>query len=237
MNTGPTVVIHQPEYFPWLGFLDKALHADVFVLLDNVQFDRSSQQHRAKIIGANGPLWLTIPFVHRFPRRIDEAAFAHVRWPAKHWKSIQASYGRAPGFRDAAPQLEAYFTKPRRSLVEASLDAVDLLFEAFGVRPPRVVRASELAARGEKGELVVAICRELDARRYLSGRSGAGYLERDALARSGVELVVQRFAMPAYPRQREIAGDEARGISALDAWLNLGAAARRLFRREERISA
>ena len=72
-----------------------------------MQFDRSSQQHRAKIIGANGPLWLTIPFVHRFPQRIDEVTFAHARWPAKHWKSIQAAYGRAPGFRDAAPQLEA----------------------------------------------------------------------------------------------------------------------------------
>ena len=99
------------------------------------------------------------------------------------------------------------------------------------------MRASELAARGEKGDLVVAICRELGAGRYLSGRSGAGYLDQDALAGFGVELVVQRFTMPAYPRQRDIAGDEARGISALDAWLNLGAAAPGLFRGEERISA
>ena len=29
---------HQPQYLPWLGFFDKLDRADVFVLLDNVQF-------------------------------------------------------------------------------------------------------------------------------------------------------------------------------------------------------
>jgi hypothetical protein len=91
-----TVVIHQPEYFPWLGFLDKARQADVLVLLDSVQFDRSSLQHRAKIVGANGPLWLTMPYVHRFPQRIDEVELAADRWSVKHQKSVQACYGRAP---------------------------------------------------------------------------------------------------------------------------------------------
>ena len=50
-----TIAIHQPEYFPWLGFLDKSRQVDAFVLLDNVQFDRSSLQHRAKVLGPNDP--------------------------------------------------------------------------------------------------------------------------------------------------------------------------------------
>src|SRR5688572_16072809 len=96
------VAIHQPEYFPWLGFLDKARRADVLVFLDSVQFDRSSLQHRAKVAGANGVFWLTIPFIHRHPQRIDELAFADPRWAVKHWKSLQAAYRRAPGWSAAA---------------------------------------------------------------------------------------------------------------------------------------
>ena len=46
------------------------------------------------------------------------------------------------------------------------------------MKRPRVVRASALAATGQKGDLVLAICRELGAKVYLSGKTGATYLDR-----------------------------------------------------------
>lgn len=217
-----TVAIHQPEYFPWLGFVDKARRVDVLVLLDTVQFDRSSLQHRARVLGPNGPVWLTIPFVHRFPQRIDEVAIAEDRYRTKHWKSLQACYGRAPGFAGAAPPLEAFFGEHRARLVDVSVESVRIVLGAFEVKVPRVVRASELEARGEKGELVMAICRELGAARYLSGRTGATYLDASAFDAAGIELVVQRFTPPPYPHLRPVTPEELGGVSALDAWFNLG---------------
>ena len=218
---GPTVAIHQPEYFPWPGYLAKARRADVFVLFDQVQFDRSSLQHRAKI--ANGPdlVWLTIPFVHRFPQRIDELAFADARWAQKHWKSLRACYGRAPGWPAASAALEAFFAASHARVVDAVVASVTLLFAAFGVTTP-VVRASSLPVTGDKGELVLGICRHLGAGRYLSGATGASYLDSAAFAAAGIELTVARYTPPAYPRRQPAA---IPGLSALDAWLELGAGA------------
>jgi hypothetical protein len=213
------VAIHQPEYFPWLGFLDKARRADVLVLLDNVQFDRSSLQHRAKVAGANGVFWLTIPFIHRHPQRIDELSFADDRWAPRHWKSLQSAYGRAPGWRGAAAALEAFFGRAWTRVVDATCASIDLLFDAFSARPARVVRASELAIPGEKGELVLAICRSLGATVYLSGRTGATYLDRAAFAAAGIDIQVQSFTPPEIPRPHPLAPEEQRGLSALDAWL------------------
>ena len=34
------VCILQPGYFPWLGYFDQAKMADVFVLYDDIQFDK-----------------------------------------------------------------------------------------------------------------------------------------------------------------------------------------------------
>ena len=34
------VAIHQPLYFPWLGYLDRMARSDLFVVLDHVQFER-----------------------------------------------------------------------------------------------------------------------------------------------------------------------------------------------------
>ncbi len=223
------IAIHQPEYFPWLGFVDKARRVDALVLLDHVQFDRSSLQHRAKVAGPNGLVWLTIPFVHRFPQRIDEVAFSDDRWRVKHWKTLQACYGRAPGWAAAASALEPFFGRTHARLVDATIDSVELVLAAFGAAP-RLLRSSTLAVAGDKADLVLDCCRALGATAYVSGRTGAAYLEpaRDRFAAAGVAIEVQSFAVPDYPRARPLP-DDARGLSALDAWCQLGDRARTLL--------
>lgn len=218
------IAIHQPEYFPWPGFLDKARRADAFVLLDNVQFDRSSLQHRTKVAGANGTHWMTIPFVHKFPQQIDEVAFVDDRWRAKHWKSLVADYARAAGWKTAAAALEPFYAAQYAAVVDVAIASINVLRDAFGVTTP-MIRASTLAARGEKGTLVLAICRELGAKTYLSGRTGATYLDHARFADNGVAIEVQSFRPRPYARTRELADDDALGLSALDAWVHLGGSA------------
>ena len=229
-----TVAIHQPEYFPWPGFLDKARRADVLVLLDDVQFDRASLQHRAKVAAQSGLAWMTLPFVHRFPQRIDEVELADDRWRAKHWKTLEACYGRAAGFGEAAPRLRAFFDRPAARLVDVTIPSVELLLAAFGVAA-RVLRASALVLRqaqderrGQKSDRLLAICQALGARRYLSGRTGAAYLDAEAFARADVSIEIQSFQLPTYPRHRALPED-TRGLSALDAWLCLGTRASSLL--------
>jgi hypothetical protein len=223
-----TIAIHQPEYFPWLGFMDKARQVDTLVLLDSVQFDRSSLQNRAKVLGPNGLVWLTIPFRHKYPQRIDEVAFSDTRWASKHWKSLQAAYGKAKGFAAASSRLERYFAAEYPLLAEATIASTLLLLDVYGVTPKTVVRSSELGCAGDKADLVLDICRKTGATRYVSGRTGASYLAESEFGTSGIELVVQSFAVPAYPRRRSVE-EEPGGLSALDAWLELGDSCRDLL--------
>jgi hypothetical protein len=215
------VAIHQPEYLPWLGYLDKARSVDLFVILDNVQFDRSSLQHRARVIGANGPHWLTIPFRHRFPQTIDEVEFVDDRWRSKHWKSLVANYAKAPGWESAAQRLEGFYGGEFGRPVDATSSSVGLLLGAFGVTTP-TRRASALAAVGEKEDLVLSICAELEATTYVSGRTGAEYLDRARFEAHGIELEVRSFTPTPYRRITAIEAESVPGLSAVDAWVHLG---------------
>jgi hypothetical protein len=152
---------------------------------------------------------------------------ADARFPTKHWKTLVSCYGRAAGWAAAAPVLEKFFVGAPAALLDASIPSVELMLAAFGVTT-RVVRASALGARGDKAALVLAICRELGATRYVSGRTGASYLDAAEFRAAGIEIVVQSFVPPAYPRTRPLPED-APGLSALDAWLHLGAEAPRLL--------
>ena len=57
--------IHQPHFLPWLGYLHRMACADVFVLLDHVQFERRNYQNRTMIRLDGEPRWLTVPVLQR----------------------------------------------------------------------------------------------------------------------------------------------------------------------------
>jgi hypothetical protein len=221
MTAMRTVAIHQPEYFPWLGYLEKIRRCDVFVLLDSVQFDRSSLQQRARVMGASAPVWMSIPFVHRFPQRIDQVLIAEDTWREKHRKTLQSCYGRTPGYATVGPPVEAYLGRPYERLVDATVSSLELLLEAFGLAgKTEMVRASSLPVTGARSDLVLGICQHLGATRYLSGKTGATYLDAGVFGRAGIEIEVQSYTVPDYPGRPTL--PEGQALSALDAWFQLG---------------
>ena len=56
-----TVMISQPMYFPWVGFIAQMALADVMIWLDDVQFSKGSFTNRIQVKTAAGPKWMSIP--------------------------------------------------------------------------------------------------------------------------------------------------------------------------------
>ncbi len=48
--------IHQPHYFPWLGYFDKMAKADLFVFMDEVQLEDRSYMLRNRFLRKDGEL-------------------------------------------------------------------------------------------------------------------------------------------------------------------------------------
>jgi hypothetical protein len=91
------VSVHQPQYLPWLGYFDKIDRADVFVLLDTVQYKKNEWQNRNRIKTAQGPQWLTVPVTYRYPQRICEVGVnGRERWQHRQRQALATNYRRAP---------------------------------------------------------------------------------------------------------------------------------------------
>ena len=46
--------IHQPQYLPWIHYFVKIQKCDIFILLDNGNYQKNGLQNRNQIKGING---------------------------------------------------------------------------------------------------------------------------------------------------------------------------------------
>lgn len=207
---------------PWLGFFEKLLRADVFVMLDDVQFSKGDFQNRNRVKGREGAQWLTVPVAHRFGRKINEVEVAGDAWRAKHWKTLRSCYSRAAHFEEFAGEFEEFYARPWAKLSELNVEAIRMLARAFGVEKSFVF-SSALGAGGQKSELVLNICKAVGASRYYSGRAGSTYLDADAFRREGIEIVVQEFEHPTYEQLFMKEQGFVPNLSAVDLLFNRGA--------------
>src|SRR3990172_3654025 len=94
-----TVAISQPTYLPWPGYFCLIKHADAYVLLDHVQFEKNSWQSRNRIKGPKGPMWLTVPTHHNGLKAIKEIEIDNTQaWAKKHLLALKTCYCKAPYF-------------------------------------------------------------------------------------------------------------------------------------------
>ena len=191
---------HQPVYLPWLGLFHKIAVADLFVIFDIVPYSRKMFYNRNRIMGPNGPIMLSVPV--RFSRN-DVRLHSEVEldnsqpWRKKHWRSIVSFYEKFPHFATYAGPLEAIYEGDWRRLVDLNEALLAQLMAFLKIETP-VVRASGYDFQGQKSDLVLDMCRQLNADAYLFGALGRNYADLDAFAAGGVAPLFQDYRHPEY---------------------------------------
>lgn len=227
-----TIAILQPGYVPWLGFFDQVLRSDVFVIYDDVQFDKQGWRNRNRIKSANGVQWLTVPVLHRgrSAQLIPEVEINNsVPWGRKHLAAIRQCYAKAPFLDQYATEIEQVLAGPWTHLIDLDREFVGRMCSWLGVRG-ELVRSSELGIRGDRTERLVKICKALEASRYLTGDAARSYLDPTEFEKNGIRVEFQNYQHPTYP---QLHGDFVPYLSALDLLLNCGDESARILRGEQ----
>jgi hypothetical protein len=208
------ISIMQPTYVPWLGYFDLIDQSDMFVFLDDVQFEKQSWQQRNRIKTNNGWIWLTIPVIQKFGQKISETRINYAKkWNEKHLKSICYNYHTAAFYDSLNDRLEEIYTTPYEFLIDFNMTIIRWFCEELGMHP-QFIRSSELSVAGTKTERLLNICQDLHADTYLSPMGSSTYIEKNNLFHdSGIILKYQHFKHPQYS---QLWGDFIPYLSALD---------------------
>jgi hypothetical protein len=221
------VAAHQPHYLPWLGYLAKLASCELFVVMDDLQYEAQNFQNRNRIKVNNGAAWLTVPLVRGAQNErirdkvIHDRQSAKEHWQRRSWETLCVHYGACRWFGHYARELQEVYTRRWRTLLELQLHLLELHRGWFGLRTP-VLLASSLGLSGARTTRILDLCRAVGADVYLSG-SGAStaYLDTELLASAEVRVAWQQYHHPAYPQRYPGLGFVPR-LAAIDLLLNCG---------------
>lgn len=192
---GLICAIHQPNFFPRLSTLAKLYAADVWVILDNVQFARRDYQHRCYLPAAAAnlpPRWLTVPV--RLPGGRDtlirDVRVADPALAARHVEELIPQYFRAAPYHAELRDVLAPAAGMIRSggtLAGASTQTVTVMLRALGWRGT-IVRSSDFAVSSGRSGRLADLAAQVGAATYLCGTGGRRYLDLAPFAQRGVHV-------------------------------------------------
>jgi hypothetical protein len=199
-----TCVISQPRFFPGLHYLHRMMTADVFVILDSVQFNPRHEENRTKLRTPGGEEWLTVPMRRTSREQLIQDTYldSNQTWQRKAMKTIQHLYGKAPHYEAHAPEINRILETPFETLMQLDHASWEPALRLLGVTC-RFLRSSELPVSGKGPRLLLDICRHVGADTYLSGMFGREYLDTDEFAREGVSVLFHEYTYRPYPQRFE----------------------------------
>jgi hypothetical protein len=215
----------QPTFLPWQGYFGVVAAAEVFVVLDDFQFQRHSFHQRNRIRLADGTeSWISLPVAHpadgEFPTLAEAVPLVDAKWRRRLKLTLDQSYGRAAHHGTLRGFVDEWIDAPWTSVADMNIAFIRLVAGWLGFEP-QWRRSSEIGATGQRSERVLDLLRRTRARTYLCARGSFGYMAEDGeFPVDGIEVLFQDFAPHPYAQRRT---DEfVSHLSVLDALFEVG---------------
>lgn len=221
INGQRTAVILQPSYLPWLGYVAQMQRCDVFVVYDDVQYDKHSWRNRNRIKTPQGIQWLTVPVLCKgkdWPTNREIKIDKATDWRKKHLFSIRQNYAKAPYFSHYIGAFEKLYSCHWDFLIDLNMAFLHTLCEMLGLER-EIIFSSKLNVEGKTVERLIAICQHLGANVFYEGAAGRNYIDESLFIQAGIRLEYQDYQHKVYP---QLHGEFIPYLSVIDLIFNCG---------------
>ncbi len=225
------ICIHQPDFLPYLGFFDRLIQSDTFVILDNVQFLRRGWHHRDKLKTPQGIQWLTVPIQKKghYSQSIKDTQIDNtLDWKRKHLMMIEHNYRKSPYFEAFFEELQQIYHKPFTYLIDLNLELLEWLFQIFRISSHTIL-ASSTEITSSSSSRLIELVQYCHGTTYFSGPGAKAYLDEELFTRHNLTVHWQEFTHPVYP---QLHGPFIANLSVLDCLLNCGPLCKDILRRK-----
>lgn len=213
------VTIHQPNFFPYLGYFDKAMDADLFVFMDDFQYTKRSYINRNRIKTPEGWMWLTVPVKSSTDLNINQVEIVDNSWRDKHLTTLNHMYGKSTYYDQIIEYVKNLYNQSWDTIAEVNIQSLRDIFAMLEIDiPTRLTSDLDIHSATTTGR-IIDICEQVGADEYISGSTGKEYLEVEQFDEAGLRLSFHQFSAFEYSQRF---GDFVPNLSILDYLMNEG---------------
>lgn len=222
------ITIHQPECFPYLGFIDKISKTDIFVIADSFQVKKNYYDNRNKIRTSQGWQWIGIPIEKDNHKSFRDVKVIHQdNWQKKILTTIQQNYSKTPFFDKYYPTIEGVINAKLTFLFDYNYPILCHILSWFGADKIQQFTSSFKLESNNGSDKCLEICQKLKTDTYLSGSTGRTYLDLDKFKSAGINVDFHQFFHPVYHQRYQ---PFLPGISSIDLLFNYGDRAKEILK-------
>jgi len=184
------IAISQSNYIPWKGYFDLINMVDEFILYDDTQYTRRDWRNRNKIKTPNGLKWLTIPVdvKGKYFQKIRETKISDKNWRTKHWQQIKQNYSNAKNFEKYQYFFEElYLNCKEKYLSEINYKFLISINKILKIKT-KIRFSSEFDIYGNQTEKLLNICKQCNAKIYISGPSAKKYFDEQLAEKNNIQV-------------------------------------------------
>lgn len=205
------------------------MHSDKMVLLDDTLLSTGfTYVNRNRIKGPEGTVWISVPVKKKGRGRQkikDLELYEKGRWSKDFLLTLWHFYVKSIYFAPIYKRIEGAVETHDESFCGMVLKLLYILKEEFGIEKNYVLQ-SELGISGKGTELLVLLCKELNATEVILPCYADKAIECDRFSQEQIRVKFLRYDTPPYP---QFWGKFIPKLSALDLLFCLGKEGKRIL--------
>jgi len=168
------ISIHQPNFFPWFPYFQKLMWADVFVLLENCQYEKNGFQNRFN----KDEKWHTMSTKSGMEPIVQKKFIDY----KKDWEKIKKNLKEYKFLNEFDDCFSDSLSVTNKNIIIKIAKILNIKTKIIVDCPTNLTGTDRL----------IEICKSNNATEYLSGISGKHYLDYEKFNNFKIKLLFQK---------------------------------------------
>ena len=215
------ISIHQPNFFPWVGYFEKINYSDIFLFLDDSFVHKKNLDllNRCSFILNNKKKFFSIPVKKNFLiKKISEVEIDNPNsWKLKFTNTLNENYKRKKFFDDVMFVVKEILNFETNLMAEFNINAIKKLIKILKLKV-KIDFSSNFNLKSSSSQKILDLVKLNDCHEYISGLGGKNYLKQEEFLKNKIKIIFNKSVINYSQGNSNFIS----GLSILDLLFNYG---------------